>query len=166
MHPKTEPTVVAVYGRWGSGKSTFMKLLRQRMREIAAMDEAAGEARLQGKAEKWWYYLTGTGVANGSPQAGGEEDAASRAQEDAAKRAQDKVTALYKQYRDKKNPAGQRSALKTLKRLSRPRLLEVWFNACEWAGWRAGAPGKGVAPGRLCRVAGWDGAVLFSAQPL
>jgi hypothetical protein len=45
MHQKTEATVFGVYGRWGLGKSTFMKLVEKEMYLLAASVEVEFQER-------------------------------------------------------------------------------------------------------------------------
>jgi hypothetical protein len=45
-HPETEAAAFAVYGRWGQGKSTFMRLLQQEMLQAAAAAESPVDAAM------------------------------------------------------------------------------------------------------------------------
>ena len=51
MHPDTEAAAFAIYGRWGQGKSTYMRLLRKEMLLTAANDVADSHRNAVGKKE-------------------------------------------------------------------------------------------------------------------
>jgi hypothetical protein len=59
MHPDTEATVFGVYGRWGLGKSTFMRLVEKEMLLEAARKEVADQEMQRRQAGPLHRYLWG-----------------------------------------------------------------------------------------------------------